>query len=64
MKHEWWTLFYYGGVEMICSTHRSANAAKRAAAACERRGGADHRIIEIVEAIPYRRHSKAKKGQA
>jgi hypothetical protein len=53
-KHEWWTLFWYGSVETICSKHRSAAGALRAAAACERRGGADHRIVEIVEAIPYR----------
>jgi hypothetical protein len=57
VKREFWTLFRYGGPEVICSKHRSIAAALRAAAACERRGGADHRILEVVETVPYRRLS-------
>jgi hypothetical protein len=61
MTTEFWTLFYYGSVETICSKHRSAAAALCAAAACEKRGGADHRIVEVTEAIPY--GTSQRKGQ-
>ena len=42
-----------GNQEKICSVHKSVIAAITAAGRCERIGGADHRIVEIVEVVPY-----------
>lgn len=63
MKREFWTLFYYGSNETICSKHSSSAAALRAAAKCERMGGSDHRVIEMVEVIPYRPPALQGKGE-
>ena len=52
-RREFWTMFRYGGPEVICSKHWTIAAALRAAAACEKRGGNDHRILEVAEAVPY-----------
>jgi hypothetical protein len=57
---QWWTLFYYGGTETICSKHASISAALAAAARCEKRGGADHRILMVDEEVPYGRRKRAK----
>jgi hypothetical protein len=54
MKTEFWTMYYYGSSEVICSQHKSFDAALRAAIACENRGGADHRILMVREALPYK----------
>ncbi len=52
-RSEFWTLFYYGSTEQICSKHKSVAAALKEAAACERSGENDHRIVEVIEAVPY-----------
>ena len=51
---QFWTLFYYGGAEVICSKHKSLRAAKYTARQCEKRGGARHRIVEVREVQPYK----------
>ncbi len=49
-KVEYWTVFAYGCCEnTFCSKHRTLEAAKRAAKACEKRGGAKHRILRVEE---------------
>lgn len=54
---QWWTMFLpggtYGGSERLCSKHASLEMAVKVATRCERRGGSDHRILEVVEAVPY-----------
>lgn len=57
MKDEFWTLFYYGSAETICSKHRTLPAAERLAKACERRGGAKHRIVRVTEIVPYEKEA-------
>jgi len=54
MSAIYWTLFYYGGSESICSKHRSLPAAQKAVKACEKRGGAKHRIVKVVEIRGYK----------
>ena len=61
MKPQFWTLFYYGSTETICSKHSSAAAALRAATSCEKNGGNDHRILEVHEAVPYGRVKRVRK---
>ena len=46
-KVEFWTVFNYGGNDTVCSKHKSLRAAKRAAKACEKRGGAKHRFLKV-----------------
>lgn len=46
---EYWTLYPHGGQMMICSVHRSAVAADRAARKCEKAGGFKHRIVHVSE---------------
>jgi len=38
----------WGGTDTICSVHKTAQAALRAAKACERRGGAYHDIFKVT----------------
>jgi hypothetical protein len=45
-KTEFWSVFYYGSTQSVCSRHKTQQAAFEAAAKCERRGGAKHRIVE------------------
>lgn len=45
----YWTVFNYGGSLQVCSKHSSLRAATKAAKACEKRGGAYHRIIQVQE---------------
>ena len=44
-------MFAYGtvGANTICSKHGTLLAAVRAARACERRGGALHKILKVQE---------------
>jgi hypothetical protein len=60
---QFWTMFYYGPTETICSKHASIRAALDAAARCERRGGADHRILQVTEEIPYGAEGRGRKGK-
>lgn len=57
-KHEWWTMYFYGSTEMICSKHKSVSAALLAASKCEDGVGYDHRIVEVIEVVPYKRKKK------
>jgi hypothetical protein len=41
------TIFKYGGCDSICSRHKTYIGAFRAAARCEERGGARHRIWKV-----------------
>lgn len=59
MSVQYWTLFYYGGSEVTCSKHRTFEAALRAAVTCERKGGADHRIVEVREVSKAGRRATA-----
>lgn len=52
---EYLTIFNYGGSLMICSRHRSLAAAKRAACACEDRGGNKHEIVKQSKVIGWRK---------
>ena len=47
---QFWTLW---GPDAVCSKHRALKAAEREARRCEKRGGAYHRIVKVVE---VRRH--------
>jgi hypothetical protein len=46
-RTEWWTI-WAGRLLFFCSRHISYDAAKRAARACEKRGGAPHEIIQVT----------------
>lgn len=46
---EYWTVFSYGGSLTLCEKAKSAISARRKAAACERAGGAPHRILHVQE---------------
>jgi hypothetical protein len=51
-RAQFWTMFTYG-VEQVCSVHRSQRAAFRAAAKCENRLGEGHRVVAVLEVVPY-----------
>lgn len=59
---QFWTLFYYGEAETICSKHKSLSAAKYAARKCEKRGGERHRIVEVREVVPYKPNPAVRDG--
>lgn len=42
------SMIYYGSTRTICSEHRTLEAAKRAAKACERRGGVKHFFWKVT----------------
>jgi hypothetical protein len=56
-KVEYWTMFKYGDSRRICSKHRTAQAAHKAATKCERSGGSEHQLLEVTELtrVPYKR---------
>ena len=54
MKPIYETRYPYGDVMALCSSHRTLAAAKRAAKACERRGGAKHEIVKVVAVWPIK----------
>lgn len=54
MKPFYETRFRYGDAIALCSTHKSLAAAKRAARACEKRGGAKHEIVKVLAIWPIR----------
>jgi hypothetical protein len=57
-KKQFWSLFYYGSCETICSKHRTFRAAFCEALRCETAGGANHRIVEVIQVRPYSRAKK------
>ena len=59
-RKEYWALFVYGVNDTICSKHKTYRAAVKAATACEKRCGANHRIVEVTVKKPY---AKAKRAQ-
>jgi hypothetical protein len=60
-KPQYWTMWNYGfSGEWVCSKHKTLSAAQKAADKCEERGGAPHRILEVVEVVPYPRKKKEK----
>lgn len=45
----WMTVFAYGSSTQVCSRHTSRASAERFAKACEKRGGAEHRLWNVSE---------------
>jgi hypothetical protein len=45
----YWTMWDRGGEFVRCSEHTSLAAAEKAAAACEKRGGARHFIVRVED---------------
>jgi hypothetical protein len=60
MMSQWWTIWNDGD---ICSRHSSYDAAFRAARACERLGGAEHKIVQVTE-CDYKPRRKSPKREA
>jgi len=51
-KQRFWTIFFYGDAVMLCSKHDSIPAAVKAAKACQKKGGAPHRILAVRDVTP------------
>ena len=60
-KSEYWSMHWYGTYQR-CSRHKSAQAAIKAAQACERVGGSEHAIWECrrIPRRPAYMHGKRK----